>query len=157
MRIPSAIYLPKLFHQVEPSGLAFFLPLDQSSGSTQWVTLLSFTRLYSMSHATKFCHNPDAVHCQSPGYKIRQSNQIELPLYQVFCQLPPMVNALEQHQCYQLLLQWSRTDTKEPCFAASSMPCILASSRRFLGHSAYVSKRSHVLPTQAPSQASFAL
>ena len=82
MRIFSAIYLPKLFHQVEPSGLAFFLPPDQSSGSTRWVTPPSFTGLHSMGHATKFCRNPDAVHCQSPGYKIRQSNQTKLPPHQ---------------------------------------------------------------------------
>ena len=157
MRILSAIYLPKLFHQVEPSGLAFLLPLDQSSGSTQWVTPPSFTELHLMGHATEFRRNPDAVHRQSPGYKIRQSNRTELPPHQVLRQLPPMVNALERHRCYQLLSQWSRTDTKEPCFAASSVPCILASSRRFLGHSAYVSKRSHILPTQAPSQAGSAL
>ena len=157
MRISSAIYLPKLFHQVEPSGLAFLLPPDQSSGSTRWVTPPSFTGLHSMGHATEFCRNPDAVHCQSSGYKICQSNQIELPPYQVFCQLSPMVNTLEQYQCYQLLLQQSQTNTREPCFAASSVPCILASSRRFLEHSAYVSKRSHVLPMQAPSQAGSAL
>ena len=157
MRIPSAIYLPKLFHQVELSGLAFLLPPDQSSGSTRQVTPPSFTGLHSMGHATEFRRNPDAVHRQSPGYKIRQSNRTELLPHQVLCQLPPMVNALEQHRCYQLLLQWSRTDTREPCFAASSVPCILASSRRFLGHSAYVLKRSHILPTQAPSQAGSAL
>ena len=157
MRIPSAIYLFKLFYQVKPSGLAFFLPPDQSSGSTRWVTPSSFTGLYSMGHATEFCRNPDIVYRQSPGFKIRQSNRTELPLHQVFCQLPPMMNALERHWCYQLLLQWSRTDTREPCFAASSVPCILASSRRFLRHSAFVLKRSHVLPTQAPSQAGSAL
>ena len=103
MRIPSAIYLPKLFHQIEPSGLAFLLPPDQSSGSTRWVTPPSFTGLHSMGHATEFRRNPDAVHCQSPGYKIRQSNQTEIPPHQVLRQLPPMVNALERHWCYQLL------------------------------------------------------
>ena len=157
MRILSAIYLPKLFCQVELSGLAFFLPSNQSSGSTRWVTPPSFTGLHSMSHALKFRHNLDAAHCQSPGYKIRQSHQIELPLHQVLRQLPPMVNALERHWCYQLLLQWSQIDTREPCFAMSSVLCILALSRRFLGHSAYILKKSHVLLTQALSQASSAL
>ena len=157
MRIFSAIYLPKLFHQVKPLGLAFFLPPDQSLGSTRWVTPPSFTELHSMGHATKFCHNPDAVHRQSPRYKIRQSNQTKLPLHQVLCQLPLMVNALKQHRCYQLLLQWSRTDIRELCFATSSMLFILVSSRRFLGHNAYVLKKSHVLPTQTPSQVGSAL
>ena len=157
MRIPSAIYLPKLFYQVKPSGLAFFLSLDQSSGSTQWVMPPSFIRLHLMSHATKFCRNLDAVHRQSPGYKIHQNNQTELFPHQVLCLLPPMVNTLEQYWCYQLFLQQSRTDTREPYFAASSVPCILASLWRFLGHSAYVLKRSHVFPMQAPSQVSSAL
>ena len=128
MRIPSAIYLPKLFYQVEPSGLAFLLPPDQSSGSTRWVTPPSFTGLHSMGHATEFRRNPDAMHCQSPGYKIRWSNQTELPPHQVLRQLPPMVNALEWHWYYYFLLKWSWTDTREPCFAASSVLCILASS-----------------------------
>ena len=97
MRIFSAIYLSKLFYQVEPADLAFFLLLDQSSGSICWVTLPNFTGLYLMGHITEFCHNPDIVHCQSPGYKICQSNQIELSPYQVFCSLPPMINTLEQH------------------------------------------------------------
>ena len=157
MRIFSAIYFSKLFHQVEPLGLAFLLPSDQSSDSTRWIMPPSFTGLHSMGHAIEFCHNSDAVHCQSPGYKIRQSNQTELSPHQVFRQLPPMVNALEQHRYYQLLLQQSQTDTREPCFTTSSVPCILALSRRFLGHNAYVSKKSHVLPTQALSQVGSAL
>ena len=147
MRILSTIYLPKLFHQAEPSGLAFLLLPDQSLGSTRWVTPPSFIGLHSIGHTTKFCRKPDAVYCQSPEYKIRQNNQTELPPHQVLRQLLPMVNALERHRCYQLLSQWSRTDTREPCFAASSVPCILALSRRFLGHSAYVLKKSYVLPT----------
>ena len=83
MRISSAIYLFKLFHQVESLGLAFFLPPDQSLGFTQWVMPPSFTRLHSISHVIKFYHNSDTMYCQSLGYKIRQSNQIELFPHQV--------------------------------------------------------------------------
>ena len=104
MRIPFAIYLPNLFHQFELLGLAILLPLDQSLGSTRWVMLPTFTGLYLMDYTIKFYHNPNAVHHQSPGYKICQNNSTELPPYQVFCQLLLMVNALEQHWCYQLLL-----------------------------------------------------
>ena len=97
MRIFFAIYLPKLFCQVELSGLAFPLPLNQSLDSIQWVMSLSFIELRSMGHAIKFCHNPDTVYCQSLGYKIRQSNQIQLFLHQIFCQLPLIMNILERH------------------------------------------------------------
>ena len=50
-----------------------------------------------MSHAMKFCRNPDAVYHQSLRYKIYQSNQIELLPHQIFSQLLLMVNVLEQY------------------------------------------------------------
>ena len=80
-KIPFAIYFPKLFHQIKSLGLVFLLLLDLSSGFTQWVMPLSFPRLYSIGHTIEFCYNSNAVHCQNLGYKIYQSNQIELPLY----------------------------------------------------------------------------
>ena len=65
MRILFAIYLPKLFCQVKSLGLAFFLPPNQSSDFTQWVTSPSFTKLHLIGHAIKFYHNSDTMHRQS--------------------------------------------------------------------------------------------
>ena len=153
----SAINLLKLFYQIKSSGLTFFLPPDLSLNFTQQVIPRSFTRLYSMSYAIELHHNSDVMHCQSSEYKICQSNQIKLFLYQIFCQLLLIINTLEHHQYYHFFLQQSEANNREPCFAAFSVLCILALSQRFLGHSAYILKRSHILPTQASSQASFIL
>ena len=152
MRIFSAIYLLKLFHQVEPSGLIFLLFPDQSSGSTQQVMLPSFIGLYSISHAIEFYYNSNAAYHQRPRYKICQSNQIKFLSHQIFYQLSLMVNTLEQHWYYQLLLQQNQTNIRKQCFAMSSIPYILALSQKFLGYNTYVSKKSHVFLTQAPSQ-----
>ena len=97
-RISPAIYLPRpfirlyypvVYHQVIlclPLGRAIRLYAIKLHYQTLTFTLPLILTLTQHCYITK-----------SLGSQIRQRNQIEIPPLQVLCQLPPMVNALEQH------------------------------------------------------------
>ena len=97
-RISSAIYLPRpsirsyhqaICHQVVPylpSGRTLRPYVIKSHHQTLAFTLPPVLTLIQHCCITK-----------SLGSQICQRNRIKLPLLRVFCQLPPIVNALEQH------------------------------------------------------------
>ena len=112
-----------------PSGR---MSLGQCCSATRF-----FRRFYSMGYATEFHQNRDAV-CitkasnQNPSQQSSKASSSLSPLLVAFNGECPRATSL---QLASLMEELNRH--KGAILRASSVPCILPSLRRFLGHGAY--------------------